>query len=629
MTGDAPLPVLEVQLDFFAEGVASAVDANDDNAGPSLCDGADHPSGEPEDPPPEQSPNDDADQPQGELEDAPPGEADGAPPDQAADREPLSDDVAEGSPAEVLAEAESLDRSAGEDGLLDQVLTTGAEGVASVPDTDGNAEARDDEPADNAPAVPERFIDDPADAVLNEISDPEEPAPAAAEDGAEAGGETEELPAAPLDGGLDDGAAALVDAMDRSEEPRPDDTAEAVAEAVDGSDECDSDESAANDEHDALHLADVLDGPAAEIAEEMNRDDAAQGQHDEGGPETEHIEIDGEEEQQAQEEEEGGYCAGDPMEERVDYVVATGRPPAPEEWEEVLTYARRKEIDALLVDDYDNARRYKRTEDVIRQAIQENESRPDRKSWQDSIDARIAHLNRRIKEATTEWDDRISQLEADSADRRSAMESRHAQDNAEFEEEWGSENFLLTFSKASPALLQLRQIQRNQALSKDFDGALKTKAIADQRQEMEEDASQLRAIRAMRIAYSQMKARHAKEVQLSDEHTNIQYSKLEDMKARDIGTLKRAIQQLEARKERPRPRLIAPTIVGPRATTSVSNRPASPETRKSLYAYRTSKEHQAKLRLPGFDVNEHLHPAKPQTQPFRPRTTRRFRGYRY
>jgi hypothetical protein len=388
--------------------------------------------------------------------------------------------------------------------------------------------------------------------------------------------------------------------QDESEEPPPagldvlrDDVADRVIDVVFGTHED-------SDEREVLELA---DGPASE---------------------TEHIMIDGEED-----EEEGESCVCDPMEEKVDYVAATGLPPAPEEWEEVLNYAQRKEIDALLADDYDNARRYKRTEDVIRRAVHDAETHSDKNKWQDSIDARIANLNRQIEEVTAKWDEKIRQLEAASADRRSQMESRHAEDEAVFEEEWGSDKFLLTFNKASPALLQLRQIQRNQALSKDFDGALYTKAIADQRQEMEEDASQLRAIRTMRIAYSQMKARHEKEIWLSDEHTNSQRSKFEDMKAHEVVRLRLAIRQLEVRRGGPKPRLTGPTIIKPRATASVGNRPASPETRKSLYAYRTSKEHQAKLRIPGFDIIQHLHPAKPQTPPFRPRTTRRFRGYRY
>jgi hypothetical protein len=286
--------------------------------------------------------------------------------------EALSDRAADDDAPSDTA-AEEVEDSPAEKGLLGEILTIVAKAIVSVMDT---------------PTLPDDGADE--EPPLNDVADgdSEEPSP------------------------------ALLDVLE--------DIADGLIAAVDGSDvgqEGSGNESGANDEQEMLELVDVLDEVSAEIV------DAAV-QQEGRGAEMEHIEIDGE-----KDEEEGWCCEGDSMEVKVDYVAGTGRPPAPEEWEEVLTYARRKEVDALLADDYDNGRRYKRTEDVIRRAIHDAERRSEKRTWQDSIDVWIANLNRQIEEATAEWDEKINRLETKCADRRSRMESRHAEDETEFEEE--------------------------------------------------------------------------------------------------------------------------------------------------------------------------------------------------
>jgi hypothetical protein len=316
----------------------------------------------------------------------------------------------------------------------------------------------------------------------------------------------------------------------------------------------------------------------------------------------------------------------DDTESTIDRIVEAREVPPPETHTDLLEYARRHEVESLLQDDYANARRYKITEDVIQEAIRIERGRTDVESWIAAIDSRINRLRDRIDEIESTWSERIGQLEEGFNARQSDMEARHAAERVDLEEQWSSPATLLSFDKASPALLQLRQLQRNQALSKDFDKALLIKADADKLQQQEQLEAQMRAANTARMQYSRLQIRQAQEAAVAEEHRQQQIMNCIELKEKEIAPLKLAIQQLEAKKGGGKPKVVSPMITRPRSITG-NGRTTSPNTRRSLYAYRVSKD-QGRLNLPSFNVFESMHPVRAMSQPTRPRTTKRYRALR-
>jgi hypothetical protein len=174
-------------------------------------------------------------------------------------------------------------------------------------------------------------------------------------------------------------------------------------------------------------------------------------------------------------------------------------------------------------------------------------------------------------------------------------------------------------------LLQLRQVQRNQALSRDFDCALATKAIADRQQAAEEAEARARAIRTICAEWEQLQARQEREAQLADEHMEKQRAYMEEKHKKEVATIRLAISQITGRKSAPMPKLVGPAIVQP---LPPNIRLTSPGTRRDLYAYRTAKVKQVRLRLPEVDIEQCLRPTRPPAQPFKPRVTKRYRECR-
>jgi hypothetical protein len=436
---------------------------------------------------------------------------------------------------------------------------------------------------------------------------------------------------ATVDGGLDAVAGSIASAMDEDEEgllelgeaPAPpgqivEDIGAELVSALDG----DPDNGPGPDQDPGNHPDtnpdnrpdDDADRDPTE-AEQLQETDAEQAEevHDADVTQTQHLE----DSQTAP-----GAEDRDLLEQKVGAVVETGQPPPVAEQEPLLAYVRRRGVDSILADDYEKARRYQITEEIVQRAIHEERMRSDTNSWIDSLDSRISGLRRRIDQINAEWDARLADSAGAFAERRDRMERRHSDERREFREQWRDAHVLCGFSKASPVLLQLRQVQRNQALSRDFEGALATKAIADRRQAAEEEESRARATRAMRAEWEHLRTRQEREAQLADEHRVRQRAYMDEMRAREIAGLQLAIQQIEGRKSGPRPKFVGPVVVRPKLQ---DDRPTSPATRRNLYEYRTAKEKQTRLRLPGVDVEQCVRPARAPAQPFKPRTTKRYR----
>jgi hypothetical protein len=320
-------------------------------------------------------------------------------------------------------------------------------------------------------------------------------------------------------------------------------------------------------------------------------------------------------------------CDADDPESQIDHIVESREAPPAESRDFFLEYARKHEVDSLLQDDYSNARRYKITEDVIHEAIRIERARTDTRSWLDAIDERISRLTDRISDIETNYNDRIARLEEEFNVRRGAMEERHSEEREAFADAWSSPSVHTGFDKASPALLQLRQIMRNQALSKDFDMALMIKAEVERLQKQEQDEAQVRAVNTMRLHFMRLQEAQAHKMAVAEDHYRQLIENCTETRDKEVGPLRLAIQQLRMKKIGPTPKLLGAAITRPRSAAS-NIRPTSSTTKRNLSAYRTSQD-QGRLYLPPFNVVEALQPcALSASQPVRPRTTKRYRSLR-
>jgi hypothetical protein len=304
--------------------------------------------------------------------------------------------------------------------------------------------------------------------------------------------------------------------------------------------------------------------------------------------------------------------------------------PAPEMYGKLLEYVEEKQIDMMVKNDYEEAGRYRNAEEMLYGAINSEKNRTGNEYWAQSIDKRIEQVNARINQVNEDHNKRIEHFRKVVAQRREEIENRHADELTNFEAYWSSPDILAQYSKGSKQLLQLRQVQRNQALARDFDAALRTKKLADDIQLEEEAQAQQRAMQSMRAAHKILLEKQARELQIASENWVRHEQDLCAQKDQEIAIRRMVISQLEMRKNSGPPKWGRGRIeenTRARSVPDAQRLPMNPNCRMHMVNYRTSNDG-SKLRLPELDVGNCLHPAKSSAQTFRPRAVKRFRCYR-
>ena len=380
----------------------------------------------------------------------------------------------------------------------------------------------------------------------------------------------------------------------------------------------------------------------------------------------------------------------DDLEQEVDKVLKSNSASQVQSKNRLLSYVRKCQIDKMLETDYDSANRYRICETIIQNQIYFDEHLINNESRNQTIDRRIENLKKNRERIEKEWDDRFESFKQEADERQKKLEECHRKELEEFEQRWGSEDYMSQFSKASPSLLQLRQRQKIQALSKDFTGAKQTKELADQLQKQEEIENEKIAILTMKKQYAQMIEKQRNESECAKENWERHKKFLLDEKERKLKQIDRTTQQLETRKAQPivtttQCRPIVTPVIRSRSITSKSsnnaipsynrtNRPTtttattksmnsnqnrssysslsnmnntnsqdnnnsnandddytkmktSPRTRKTLVEYR-NKPNDTKLNIPVINVSQQIHgTVKSPKQSFKPRMTKRYRSY--
>lgn len=381
----------------------------------------------------------------------------------------------------------------------------------------------------------------------------------------------------------------------------------------------------------------------------------------------------------------------DDIESEIDKIIKTNSASQTKSKNYLLSYVRKCQIDKMLETDYVAANRYRICETIIQNQIYIDDHHFSNASRNQSIDKRIDNLKKTREKIEKEWEDRFESFKRKTDERQKKMEESHKKEYEEFEQRWGSEDFMSNFNKASPSLLQLRQRQKIQALSKDYTGAKETKELADQLQKQEEIENEKIAILTMKKQYALMIEKHKNESECAQENWERQKKFLQDEKDRSLKLIDRTTQQLENRKSQPissqyRP-IVTPSIRTRSSLTSKSstgsitslnkakrpttttrlaksgnslsssslpdmnnetndnnnnniddnsnndddnnykNMKTSPRTKKTLVDYR-NRPNNTKLNIPIINVSQQLHgTGQTQKQSFRPRMTRRYKYY--
>jgi hypothetical protein len=123
-------------------------------------------------------------------------------------------------------------------------------------------------------------------------------------------------------------------------------------------------------------------------------------------------------------------------------------------------------------------------------------------------------LSERLERIDTHYGLQREAVEREAARQRAALARRHEAERERFLKYWERPTILLKFSKPSPALLDMREVQRRMTIVMDFAGAEYMKQQADALEMREAQEANDRAARTMKTAASHLRRRQERESQI-------------------------------------------------------------------------------------------------------------------
>ena len=164
----------------------------------------------------------------------------------------------------------------------------------------------------------------------------------------------------------------------------------------------------------------------------------------------------------------------------------------------------------------------------------------------------------------------------------------------EFKEKWKNPEFLKTFSRPSPKMLQMRHVEKKLAIQKKYMEAKQMKEIADQQQLLEEQEMEEHVLQQMKMDYQKMIDRQQSEIDRVEEFYGENNLRLQMKMKRAIEGLEVAIRQNDAPKVESTMRRRWQTATST-SLTAPATAVATPRTQKKYIEYKG--ERNASLRI--------------------------------
>ena len=250
--------------------------------------------------------------------------------------------------------------------------------------------------------------------------------------------------------------------------------------------------------------------------------------------------------------------------------------PSPEMAPPLMGYINRKRIEAICESDYDTAKTMndavsyiiKNEDDVAVKRLKETRKK--------DITGRQANLKQTYKDRNCFWKGKIEEMNNEGEEKMEWLEKKQAKEVQEFKKKWQDPEFIRQFNKPSTRLLQLRHVEKKLVIIKDYDGAKKTKKLADSLQAKEEKAMQAQIESRMQFEYTKLREKHLYELKKMDAFYKYNQGEVKLKMKKDLETIQKGIKTMEIKKELPVTKRTLITAKKEVKTTYQTEKPPAP-----------------------------------------------------
>ena len=284
--------------------------------------------------------------------------------------------------------------------------------------------------------------------------------------------------------------------------------------------------------------------------------------------------------------------------------------------QKVFQLLDRLRIDAATNRYYKEAGKYQQiTKDLQQRFLVEQEMEQIRSTSRRKDSTRF-NMESKLGSTCRQYDREIEAYKHKRYEELNKLKKQHQLQIHEFTEKWKDSKHMQEFSKPSPQLLQLRQIERKQVILGDYEAADITSQRANALEKEETKKANERAISKMKMDYNNLLKKQEAEIDNFNTRTQLQIQALETQKENQAETLNTCIrlsqpfprpQQRKSRKISPERAII---LKKGRPKSEIANQPpdvslSTPRTFKKMMDIRTGIPG-VKLGLDGIDITQHI-----------------------
>lgn len=209
----------------------------------------------------------------------------------------------------------------------------------------------------------------------------------------------------------------------------------------------------------------------------------------------------------------------DPISIAMNRLIEFGEIPPEEQRTQVIYMMKREGVSAMINEEYDKAKKIEEAQFYLREFLQNDFAQKKSEFARNAIETKIQTAQNELDIEKGEWDELLKSYKERQQNERLKLIEQHKEEQDKFSEKWAQQSTLIPYKKPSSQLLQLRKMQKNLALTKNFSEAKSIKQKADELQRIETIEAEKRIKQAIWIGHQTLLEKQKKELDCFDEHT--------------------------------------------------------------------------------------------------------------
>ncbi|EAY17808.1 hypothetical protein TVAG_016380 [Trichomonas vaginalis G3] len=228
--------------------------------------------------------------------------------------------------------------------------------------------------------------------------------------------------------------------------------------------------------------------------------------------------------------------------------------PHPEQRSELYVYIGHKGFESMMNGNYQKAKEMNILQSEFQKSMKENATAEAYKKREAELEKHLDNAIHQLHNLTASWEEKIQNYQDTEQAKLDKLGDKHSEKLDKFNEKYENPDNLREFSKASPALLSMRERERSLLLANEFKEATAARSIAEKMEEEEAERMQKIAEMEVNLRRQNLTSKLQKEINIASQKATAKIKVMTAQKEREEQALKAHIENLSRELEQIRER---------------------------------------------------------------------------